>query len=60
MSLTLAFMIMSSSGFLPSGKPIVKSFNYVGDIAPLNYFDPLKINSESNFKEEQVKYWRYK
>jgi len=49
---------MSSSGFLPSGKPIVKSFNYVGDIAPLNYFDPLKINSESNFKEEQVKYWR--
>lgn len=47
-----------AASFLPSVKPNVKSFNYVGDIAPLNYFDPLKINSETNFKEERVKYWR--
>ena len=47
-----------TSSFSPVTKPVVKSFTYTGDIAPLNYFDPLKINSESNFKEEKVKYWR--
>tara|TARA_B100001093_G_scaffold460241_1_gene473913 strand:- start:3064 stop:3603 length:540 start_codon:yes stop_codon:yes gene_type:complete len=46
------------ASFVPSMKPNVKSFNYKGDIAPLNYFDPLKLNSESNFKEERVKFWR--
>tara|TARA_Y100000591_G_C21773763_1_gene667045 strand:+ start:261 stop:806 length:546 start_codon:yes stop_codon:yes gene_type:complete len=44
--------------FLPSVKPRTSTFKYVGDIPPLNYFDPLKINSESNYKEERVKYWR--
>ena len=44
--------------FVPSIKPTTTSFRYTGDIPPLNYFDPLKINSESNYKEERVKYWR--
>ena len=50
--------LFMTSSFLPSLKPQVKSFRYEGDIAPLDYFDPLKLNSESNFKEDRVKYWR--
>jgi len=44
--------------FVPQVKPVVKSFNYQGDLPPVNYFDPLKLNSETNFKEDRVKYWR--
>lgn len=29
-------------------KPITKSFKYVGDIAPLGYFDPLGLANEKN------------
>ena len=46
------------STFIPQVKPVVKTFNYQGDLPPVNYFDPLKLNSERNFKEERVKYWR--
>ena len=44
--------------FVPSVKPTTTTFKYAGDIAPTNYFDPLKLNSESNFNEARVKYWR--
>ena len=47
-----------TTAFIPSAKPKTTSFKYVGDIPPVNYFDPLKINSENNYKEERVKYWR--
>jgi len=57
MSLIIASLLFTTS-FVPSVKPTVSSFKYEGDIAPLNYFDPLKLNSETNFKEDQVKYWR--
>lgn len=55
---SLVACIIYSTSFLPTTKPSVSSFKYTGDIAPMNYFDPLKINSETNFKEERVKYWR--
>ena len=58
MSAPVVIASIFSSSFVPTTKPNVKTFNYVGDIAPLNYFDPLKLNSETNFKEERVKYWR--
>lgn len=41
---------------LVSTKPNMKSFNYNGDIAPLGYFDPLKITE--NADESTVKYLR--
>lgn len=50
--------VIYTTSFLPSGKPTVSNFKYAGDISPLNYFDPLKINSETNFNENRVKYWR--
>jgi len=50
--------LFMTTSFTPTVKPVVKSFKYEGDIAPLNYFDPLKLNSETNFKEDKVKYWR--
>ena len=50
--------LFMTTSFTPTVKPVVKSFKYEGDIAPLNYFDPLKLNSETNFKEDRVKYWR--
>ena len=49
---------MFAASFVPAVKPSTTSFKYSGDIPPLNYFDPLKINSETNYKEERVKYWR--
>lgn len=54
----LVLCAVSYSSFLPSVKPMTTSFKYLGDIPPANYFDPLKINSEINFKEQRVKYWR--
>ena len=39
-----------------STKPNMKTFNYNGDIAPLGYFDPLKI--AENADESTVKYLR--
>ena len=57
MSLIISSLIFTTS-FVPVVKPKVSSFKYEGDIAPLNYFDPLKLNSETNFKENRVKYWR--
>jgi hypothetical protein len=39
-----------------SGKPITKTFRYVGDIHPTNYFDPLGFSK--NVDESKVKYFR--
>ena len=55
------FMIASAlltSSFVPNTKPTTKTFKYVGDIAPVNYFDPLKICTGPSVKESQVKYFR--
>jgi hypothetical protein len=57
MSLVVASLFFTPS-FVPVAKPTVKTFKYTGDIAPLNYFDPLKLNSGPNFKEDRAKYWR--
>lgn len=57
MSLIVASVFFTAS-FVPTVKPTTKTFKYEGDIAPLNYFDPLKLNSSPNFKEDRVKYWR--
>lgn len=42
--------------FIPSNKPVVKSFNYVGDIDPVGYFDPIGISD--NVDEDMIKYMR--
>jgi hypothetical protein len=38
--------------FMPSQsvKPVVSNFKYKGDIAPIGYFDPLKISNKENVK----------
>ena len=57
----MALLVMAATmptTFVPQVKPQVKTFNYQGDLPPVNYFDPLKLNSETNFKEERVRYWR--
>tara|TARA_Y100000389_G_scaffold84757_4_gene81444 strand:- start:61 stop:609 length:549 start_codon:yes stop_codon:yes gene_type:complete len=54
-------MIVSAlltSSFVPNTKPTTKTFKYVGDIAPANYFDPLKICTGPNVKEQRLKYFR--
>lgn len=38
-------------------KPDVNTFRYYGDTLPLNYFDPLNINT-NNVKESRIKWWR--
>lgn len=42
--------------FIPTSKPDVKSFNYVGDISPTNYFDPLRLTSD--LSDDKIKYVR--
>jgi len=50
--------ISSASGFQYT-KPEVKSFNYVGDIKPANYFDPLQLSSGIlRHDESYIKYLR--
>lgn len=39
-------------------KPNVNTFKYYGDLPPVNYFDPLNINSGVDIKEEKIKYYR--
>lgn len=47
-----------TNSFAPSTKPVVKSFNYQGDLAPVGYFDPLGVNSGSKVSEERLRWWR--
>ena len=53
-----ALLISKSYSFVTNSnlKPETKSFNYVGDIAPLGYFDPIQISSE--LTEPKIKYLR--
>ena len=55
---TILMMIMfkMASCFLIVGKPIIKSFKYVGDIAPVGYFDPIQITTK--LSEHDIKYVR--
>ena len=53
--LTFAYAIMS---FVSPMKPDVRSFRYYGDTAPLNHFDPLRINSGQNADESRIRWWR--
>ena len=46
----LAVTLVMSTAFMPSVKPNVKNFNYVGDIKPTGFFDPLGISTEKNSK----------
>ncbi len=55
--LMIASALLSSS-FVPNAKPTTKTFKYVGDIAPANYFDPLKLCTGPNVKESRLKYFR--
>ena len=49
-------MMMVVNGFVPGTKPPVTKFDYVGDIAPTGYFDPLQISN--NLDEDMIKYLR--
>lgn len=52
--LSVVYFAMS---FGTSVKPNVQTFKYYGDTAPLNYFDPLNLNS-GNVDESRIKWWR--
>ncbi len=53
---TLIAISATTSAFVSNNKPGVSSFRYVGDIQPVNYFDPLQISD--NIDEEFLKYVR--
>ena len=44
--------------FASPPKPVVKSFRYYGDTAPLEHFDPLRINSGTRADESRIRRWR--
>ena len=57
----MTMMMMTTiftNSFLASTKPVVKSFNYQGDLPPVGYFDPLGVNTGAKVSEERLKYWR--
>ena len=54
--MTMLITLQCINGFTPPVKPSIESFVYNGDIAPLQYFDPLQITS--NMNEKDVKYLR--
>ena len=55
-ALFFMFTIPSVFSFIPTAKPDVKSFKYVGDIAPTKYFDPLRLTSD--LSDDKIKYVR--
>lgn len=48
-------LFYSTTAFVPV-KPIVNNFNYVGDIKPTGYFDPLRVSE--NADDNLIKYLR--
>jgi hypothetical protein len=61
MKFNSSFLIVLSAipcafSFVPITKPDVKSFKYMGDIAPVNYFDPFRLTSDLN--DAEIKYVR--
>ena len=55
-TIPLFLLFTNVNCFIPSDKPIINSFNYVGDIEPLGYFDPIGISDNSD--EDMIKYMR--
>lgn len=49
-------MVPGVFSFIPTTKPDVNSFKYVGDIAPTKYFDPLRLTSD--LSDDKIKYVR--
>ena len=58
MSTAMMMSPIMMTGFAPTPKPTVTSFKYLGDLAPVGYFDPLNLNSGPKVSEERLKYWR--
>jgi len=52
----LSLLILNVNAFVTTTKPMTTKFNYVGDIPPVGYFDPLGICD--NVDEDMVKYIR--
>ena len=53
---TIIAISTTANAFVSNTKPTVSSFRYVGDIKPVNYFDPLQLSS--NLDEGFIKYVR--
>ncbi len=53
--IAIVTLFSTTTAFMPV-KPIVNNFNYVGDIKPTGYFDPLRISD--NADDNLIKYLR--
>lgn len=51
-----SMLIINVNAFVTTTKPATTTFNYVGDMPPVGYFDPLGISD--NLNEDMVKYVR--
>tara|TARA_A200000113_G_scaffold85442_1_gene76086 strand:- start:71 stop:613 length:543 start_codon:yes stop_codon:yes gene_type:complete len=57
MRISVFFLIPSIAvGFIPTTKPVVRNFNYQGDLAPVGYFDPGIFST--NASDNTIKYLR--
>tara|TARA_B100001758_G_scaffold205320_1_gene185545 strand:+ start:2839 stop:3381 length:543 start_codon:yes stop_codon:yes gene_type:complete len=57
MRISVFFLIPSIAvGFIPTTKPVVRNFNYQGDVPPVGYFDPGIFSS--NASDDTIKYLR--
>ena len=54
----LYITLLSAISFSPPTKPLTTTFQYQGDLPPLQYFDPLNVNSQSTFDEGRAKWMR--
>ena len=55
--ISVFFMIPSIAvSFIPTTKPVVRNFNYQGDVPPVGYFDPGIFSS--NASDNTIKYLR--
>lgn len=52
----LSMLIINANAFVTTTKPATTTFNYVGDMPPVGYFDPLGISD--NLNEDMLKYIR--
>jgi hypothetical protein len=57
MRISVFFLIPSIAvGFIPTTKPVVRNFNYQGDVPPVGYFDPGIFST--NASDNTIKYLR--
>jgi hypothetical protein len=57
MRISVYFMLPSIAvSFIPTTKPVVRNFNYQGDVPPVGYFDPGIFSS--NASDNTIKYLR--